>query len=67
MDLVHVATCSIHWAILWSTESIKIRQNQEKDFGGVGVVWVEEIKFSVNISILYRNKKKTVNREFFYI
>ena len=34
MDLVHMATCSIHWAILWSTESIKIRQNQEKDFGG---------------------------------
>ena len=25
MALVHMATCSIHWAILWSTESIKIR------------------------------------------
>ena len=23
MDLVHMATCSIHWAILWSTESNK--------------------------------------------
>ena len=40
MELVHMATCSIHWAILWSTESIKIRQNQEKDFGGFGVIGV---------------------------
>ena len=23
MDLVHMATCFIHWAILWSTESNK--------------------------------------------
>ena len=38
MDLVHMATCSIRWAILWSTESIKIRQNQEKDFGGFRIV-----------------------------
>ena len=38
MDLVHMATCPIRWAILWSTESVKIRQNQEKDFGGFGVV-----------------------------
>ena len=37
MDLVHMATCSIHWAILWSTESIDIRQNQEKDFGELGL------------------------------
>ena len=40
MDMVHMATCSISWAILWSTESIKIRQNQEMDFGGFGVVGV---------------------------
>ena len=39
MDLVHMATRSIRWAILWSTESIKIMQNQEKDFGGFGVSW----------------------------
>ena len=33
MDLVvHTAACSIHWAILWSTEPITIRQNQEKVF-----------------------------------
>ena len=41
MDLVHMATCSIRWATLWSAESIKIRQNQEKDFGGFGVVKVK--------------------------
>ena len=39
MDLVHMATCSIILAVLWSTdESIKIRQNQVVDFGGFGVV-----------------------------
>ena len=41
MDLVHMATCSIRWAILWNTESIKIRQNQEKVVGGF---WVVRIK-----------------------
>ena len=34
MDLVHMATCSIRWAILWSTESAKIKQNQVVDFEG---------------------------------
>ena len=33
-----MATCCIRWAILWSTESIKIRQNQ-KDFGVFGEVF----------------------------
>ncbi len=45
-------TCPIHWAILWSTESIKIRQNQEKDFGGFGVVrvkWDNETQWNVSI------------------
>ena len=32
MDLVCMATCSIRWTILWSTESIKSRQNQVVDF-----------------------------------
>ena len=36
MDLVHMATCSIHWAIMWSTESTKIGQNQDNYFGGFG-------------------------------
>ena len=40
MDLVHMATCSIRASLLWSTESIKIRQNQGVDFGGFGVVRV---------------------------
>ena len=41
MDLVHMATCtcSVCWAILWSTESIKIRQNQRVDFEGFGGSW----------------------------
>ena len=38
MDLVHMATCSIRWAIPWSTESAKIKQNQVVDFDGLGVV-----------------------------
>ena len=33
MDLVHMATCSIRWPLLWSTESINIRQNQEENLG----------------------------------
>ena len=37
IDLVHMATCSIHWAILWSAESIKIRQNQGVNFDEFGV------------------------------
>ena len=36
MDLVHMAACSIRWAILWSTESNNTGQNQEKDFGAFG-------------------------------
>ena len=46
MDLVHMATCSIHWAILWSAESIKIRQNQVVDFDGLGVVRVDTVDLS---------------------
>ena len=34
----HGKTCSIRWAILWSAESIKIRQNQGVDFNGLGIV-----------------------------
>ena len=33
MDLVRMATCSIHWALF--TESIKIRQNQVVDLDGL--------------------------------
>ena len=40
MDLVHMATCFIHWAILWRIESTKIKQNQGVDFDGIMVVMV---------------------------
>ena len=33
----------VRWAKLRSTESIKIRQNQEKDFDGLKVVGVKDI------------------------
>ena len=60
MDLVHMATCSVRWGyILWSTESIKIRQNQEKDFGGFGVVWVK-VKTSIQ---LYKMLRLFVNQD----
>ena len=35
-------TCSIRWAILWSSENRKIGQNQEKYFEGFGVVQVKQ-------------------------
>ena len=44
MDLVHMATYSIRWAILWSTESTKIKQNQVVELDGLGVVKVNIVK-----------------------
>ena len=43
MDLVHMATCSIRWAILLSTaEPTKIKQKQAVGFDGLGVVGLKE-------------------------
>ena len=39
MDLLNIATCSIHWAVLWSTEYIKIRQNQAESWEGFWRIW----------------------------
>ena len=33
----NMATYSVYWAVPWNTESIKIKQNQEKDF--VNYIW----------------------------
>ena len=49
MDLVHMATCSIRWAILWSTEYTKIKQNQVVHFDGLGVVRVKEGKYHLQL------------------
>ena len=48
MDLVHMDTCSIRWAILWSTESIKIMQAVEFDgFGTHGYMATCSIHWAI--------------------
>ena len=39
MKLGHPAPCKVSLSVLYSTESIKIQQNQPLEFDGFGVGW----------------------------
>ena len=55
MDLVHMATCSIRWAILWSTESIKSSRRSLTDL-------VHMATRSIRWAILWRTESTKIKQ-----